>query len=152
MAARSAVTQPASADEVPQVCNPHGLEFPFSQPQLIYEGALNYNQGEGELPGTLKVGGWRLFGSFQQTGVGDNGLPIGLIGVPGEPAVLTDHGFYAILDQMIYRMPGKGDPKGVSVFGRLMGAPADGNLIEFYWEGGLTLQGMLIAAPTICWV
>lgn len=133
-------------DALPQVCNPHGLEFPFSQPLLIYEGAVNYNQGEGELAGTLKLGAWRLFGSFEQKGVGNNGLPIGLVGVPGEPAE-HDYGFYAILDQMIYRKPGKGDPKGVSVFGRLMGAPADGNMIELYWEAGLTLQGMLDSRP-----
>jgi porin len=48
---------------------------------------------------------------------------------------------------MIYRLPGDGDPKGVSVFGRIMGAPSDGNMIEFYWEVGLTMNGILASRP-----
>ena len=48
---------------------------------------------------------------------------------------------------MIYRLPGEGDPKGVAVFGRIMGAPSDGNMIELYWEAGLTMQGMLASRP-----
>ncbi len=78
--------------------------------------------------------------------IGNNGLPIGLVGVPGELAE-HDRAFYAILDQMIYRLPGDGDPKGVAVFGRIMGAPSDGNMIELYWEAGLTMNGMLSSRP-----
>jgi porin len=131
---------------IPQECNPHGLLFPFTSPLLMYEAGLNYNQGEGQLPGTLKVGAWRYFGSFEQQSIGNNGLPIGLVGVPGVLAE-NDYGFYAILDQMIYRLPGDGDPKGVSVFGRFMTAPSEGNMIELYWEAGLTMQGMLASRP-----
>lgn len=58
-----------------------------------------------------------------------------------------DYGFYAILDQMIYRLPGEGDPKGVSVFGRFMTAPPEGNMIELYWEAGLTMNGFLASRP-----
>lgn len=133
-------------EDLPQVCNPHGLDFHIHDPLLMIEAAVNYNQGEGQLPGTLKVGTWRLFGSFEQTSIGNNGLPIGLVGVPGELAE-HDRAFYAILDQMIYRLPGEGDPKGVAVFGRIMGAPSDGNMIELYWEAGLTINGMLSSRP-----
>jgi len=135
-----------NCDPLVQECNPHGLLFPFTSPLLMYEGDLNYNQGEGQLPGTLKLGAWRYFGSFEQQSVGNNGLPIGLVGVPGELAE-NDYGFYAILDQMIYRLPGEGDPKGVSVFGRFMTAPPDGNMIELYWEAGLTMNGLLASRP-----
>ena len=68
-------------EDLPQVCNPNGLDFPFSQPLLLYEGAIKYNQGEGELAGTLKLGAWRYFGSFLPQSVGNNGLPIGLVPV-----------------------------------------------------------------------
>jgi hypothetical protein len=68
------------------------LLFPFTQPLLIYEAAINYNQEKGELPGTLKLGAWRLSGSFEQQTVGNNGLPIGLVGVPDNPAD-HDRGF-----------------------------------------------------------
>ncbi len=43
--------------ELPQVCNPHGLDFNFSSPLLMAEMGIRYNQGEGELAGTLKLGG-----------------------------------------------------------------------------------------------
>ncbi len=40
---------------------------------------------------------------------------------------------------MIYRVPGDGDPKGITVFGRLIGAPSEGNMIELYWSSRLHL-------------
>ena len=51
-------------EDLPQVCNPNGLDFPFSQPLLLYEGAIKYNQDEGELAGTLKLGHVALFRQF----------------------------------------------------------------------------------------
>src|SRR5262249_18771274 len=42
-------------DEDPQVCNRHGLDFPINAPPLLMvEGAFRYNQGDGQLPGTVK--------------------------------------------------------------------------------------------------
>lgn len=131
---------------LPQECNPNGLDFPLNDPLLMIEAAIKYNQGEGELPGTLKLGGWKLYGSFEQTATGTGGLPIGLQPVPGVLAE-HDHALYLVLDQMIYRLPGDDDPKGVSVFGRLIGAPSEGNMIELYWEAGLTFEGLWSARP-----
>jgi porin len=131
---------------LPQECNPDGLSFHIDDPLLMIEAAIKYNQGEGELAGTLKLGAWRLFGSFEQSQTGSAGLPIGLQPVPGEVAD-HDRAFYVILDQMLYRLPGKGDPKGISIFGRAMAAPSDGNMIELYWEAGLTFEGLWSARP-----
>jgi porin len=132
--------------DLPQECNPDGLSFHIHDPLLMIEAAIKYNQGEGELPGTLKIGAWREFGSFEQGSTGTGGLPIGLQPVPGEVA---DHNraFYVILDQMLYRLPGKGDPKGIAFVGRAMTAPSDGNMIELYWEAGLTFEGLWSARP-----
>ncbi len=58
-----------------------------------------------------------------------------------------NYGLYAILDQMIYRMPGEGDPKGISVFGRVIGAPSNRNLVDLYWEAGITFFGILPSRP-----
>jgi hypothetical protein len=49
---------------------------------LMYEADLNYNQGGGQLPGTLKFGAWRFFGSFEQQSVGNNGLRSASWGFP----------------------------------------------------------------------
>lgn len=134
------------AEDLPQVCNPNGFSFPLNAPLVLAEAGYAYNQGKDQLPGTLKFGTWRLFGSFEQGAIGNNGLPIGLQPVPGQ---VTDHdyAFYAILDQMLYRLPGEGDPKGVAVFGRVIGAPDYGNMIAHYVEGGLTFTGMAAARP-----
>jgi porin len=133
-------------DELPQECNPHGTLFPFTSPLLMYEAQIKYNQGEGGLAGQLKLGAWRDFGTFVPTSVGNNGLPIGLTGVPGQAAE-KNYGYYAIWDQMVYRMPGKGDPRGVTLFGTYIWAPPEGNLIEHYFEAGFTLKGLLDARP-----
>ena len=123
--------------EDPQDCNDHGLDFPTADPKLLmFEGAYKYNQGNGELPGTIKVGGWRNYGSFLHQRLDANGGEIAISG--NDPAVLNgDHGLYAILDQMIYRLQGAGDPKGVSIFGRIIGAPEDRNPVAYLLGGRL---------------
>jgi porin len=118
-----------------QICNKHGLDFEFNGPPLLFaEGAFKYHQGTGQLPGTIKVGGWNHFGDFETL---------------RDPNRIIDgnYGLYAIVDQMIYRMPGGGDPKGISVFGRVIGAPADRNLVDFYWEVGMTFFGVMPSRP-----
>jgi porin len=100
----------------------------------MFEGAYKYNQDNGEIPGTIKVGG--LHQRLDARG--------GEIAITGnDPAVRNgDHGLYAILDQMNYRLPGESGPKGVS-FGRIVGAPEDRNPVAFYWEGGFTFTGLM---------
>jgi porin len=127
-------------DDDPQVCNKHGLDFPINAPPLLMvEGAFRYNQGDGQLPGTVKLGGYHNFGSFEHVRLSEAGVPID----DNNPAAVIngDYGLYAIIDQMIYRIPGK-DPKGIAVFGRLIGAPSDRNTIGLYAEGGVTFTGM----------
>ena len=46
-------------------------------------------------------------------------------------------------------MPGSEDPKGVGVFARVMGAPSDRNLVDFYADGGVTFTGMIPGRPTM---
>jgi porin len=131
---------------IPQVCNPNGLAFPFSDPLLLVEGAYKYNQGAGELAGTVKLGAWRLFSTFLPESIGNNALPIALPAVPGEVAD-QDLAVYAILDQMLYRVPGSSDGRGIAFFGRVIGAPSEGNMIEFYFDGGFTFNGLSQARP-----
>jgi porin len=133
-------------DVLPQECNPYGVLFPFTSPLLMYEAGIKYNQREGELAGHLKLGAWRYFGTFVPQAVGNNGLPIGLEAAPGTVAI-QDYGFYALLDQMVYRLPGAGAPKGITLFGSYMIAPPNGNLIGDYWEAGVTFKGMLSGRP-----
>jgi porin len=131
---------------VPQKCNPNGLAFPFSDPLLFVEGAYKYNQGEGELARTFKLGGYRLFSAPEQQSFGNNALPIALPAIPGEFAD-QDGAIYFILDQMLYRLPGDGYPNGIAFFARAAAAPSEGNMIQGYWEAGLTFSGICDRRP-----
>lgn len=133
-------------DEVPQDCNPNGLLFPFTAPLFIAETSIKYNQGEGELAGKLKLGTYRYFGTFVPQAVGNNGLPIGLFSPTGSVAD-KDYGFYALLDQMIYRVPGSIEQRGVTLFGSYIVAPPEGNLIQHYFEAGVTAHGLFDDRP-----
>jgi porin len=123
---------PPDAD--PQRCNDHGLDFPFGDGALIMaEGFYKFNQGEGRLPGTVKVGGWVHTGDVEK--LANPGLIEG-----------NNHGIYAIWDQMVARLDGEG--RNVAIFARVIGAPDDVNEIDFYAEGGLTITGPFAGRPS----
>lgn len=96
----------------------------------MYEAAYGYKLGS--LPGTVKGGGWVHFGDFE--------------GVRSGNIIDGNYGFYGIVDQLIYRLPGDED-KGVGFFGRLIGSPSDRNTVDFYAEAGLTFSGLIAARP-----
>ena len=126
----------------PQICNNDGLDFSLdSPPLLMVEGAYKYNQAQ-PLPGTLKLGGWNHFGTFEDLRFGSGRSPIAETGNPGRP-LDNDWGFYGIIDQLVWRVPGSKDPRGVGVFARVMGAPSDRNVVDFYADGGVTFTGMI---------
>jgi porin len=136
---------PDCASSDPQVCNSDGLDFSLDAPPLLMvEGAYKYNQDR--LAGTLKLGGWNNFGTFEDQRFDSGGGLIAVTGNPGKP-IDNDWGLYGIIDQLIWRVPGSEDPVGVGVFARVMGAPQDQNLIDFYFDGGVTFTGMIRGRP-----
>ena len=135
---------PCGSDD-PQVCNSNGLDFELDDPPLLMvEGAYKYNQER--LAGTVKLGGWNHFGDFEHQRFSAGGNLIAVTGDPGKP-LDNDWGFYGIIDQLIWRLPGSEEAKGVALFGRVIGAPSDRNLIDFYADGGVTFSGMIRSRP-----
>jgi porin len=130
----------------PQICNSDGLDFRLDDPPLLMiEGSYKYNQ-DGRLPGTLKLGGWNHFGKFEHQRIDSGGVPIAISFNSGRP-IDGDWALYAIVDQLVWRMPGSEDPKGIGIFGRVIGAPSAQNLVDFYADGGLTFTGMIPRRP-----
>jgi porin len=124
----------------PQLCNNNGLDFLFDSPPLLMaEGSYKYKQDE--LTGTIKLGGWNHFGNFSAP---SGGLPLTVTGLP--EVIHNDYGLYVIVDQAVWRVPGS-DAKGVDLFGRIMGAPSDRNLVDFYVDGGVNFSGMVPRRP-----
>jgi porin len=138
-------SKPCAAGD-PQLCNPNGFDFDLdADPLLMAEGDYSYTLA-GKLPGTVKVGGWNNFGQFPDLRFDAGGNPIAVSGLPGRP-IRDNYGVYGIIDQLVWREPGGGDPQGVGVFGRIMGAPSDQNLVDFYADMGLTFTGMIPGRP-----
>jgi porin len=125
----------------PQRCNDHGLEFRFDDPPLLFaEAAYKYKSG------TVKLGGWNHFGTFENQRFDSGGALIAVTGNAGRP-LDNNWGLYGVIDQWVWRMPGSEGSKGVAVFARVMGAPDDRNLVDFYSDMGITFIGMIPGRP-----
>jgi porin len=130
---------------------PTGTVFSFRGGAfVIAEASYLPNQGKNAngLPGAYRIGGWwhtsPRFGDqrFDNTGQSlasptSTGIPLNHTG---------DQGFYGVIDQMLYRVPGTED-QGLSAFLRAGGVPNDRNLISFYADGGLLYKGLVPRRP-----
>ena len=130
---------------------PTGTVFSFRGGAfIIAEASYLPNQGKNAngLPGAYRIGGWwhtsPRFGDqrFDNTGQSlasptSTGIPLNHTG---------DQGFYGVIDQMLYRVPGTED-QGLSAFLRAGGVPNDRNLISFYADGGLLYKGLVPRRP-----
>ena len=127
-------------DADPQALDPNGTSFRVTDPPLaIAEAALTYGDKDGTLlPGTVKFGGWEHFGRFAEDVPTAAGLTLGA----GTGSLRGNDGIYGIVDQTLYRVPGREDGS-VSVFARLSGSPGDRNLVSFYADAGVTEQGLV---------
>ena len=85
------------------------------------------------MPGTVKIGGWNHFGTFHDQRFDSGGMPIAVNLNSGRP-IEGDWAIYGIIDQLIWRVPDSKEPKGIGLFGRVIGAPTDQNLVDFYAE------------------
>lgn len=112
----------------------------------------NHRDDESGLPGQLKTGAWFQTGQSADALAGTTSS--------------GNCGFYAVLDQMLYREPssptglgreGKAvasgkknmlpteekSDQGLGCFGRIGFAPADRNFVCFYFDTGLTYKGLV---------
>jgi porin len=130
--------------------NPGGGAFDDDAQYLDRNGALfNLNTGAlfiaelqyatkiGGLDGSYKIGGWYDTGFFPDQEFGTDGLSLANPASNGNP--LMHHGnysLYGVVDQTLWKSAGA---QSVNVFARIMGAPDDQNLIDFSFNGGVTM-------------
>ena len=57
-----------------------------------------------------------------------------------------DAGFWAVLEQQVYKLPGS-DDRGVGAFARVSAAPPDRNLIDRYADAGVEFIGLSDERP-----
>ena len=131
----------------PAQCNRHGLDFRLGDPPLLYgETALSHRYIGRDLPGKIKIGGWRHFGEFEDQRRDDGGGRLG--SSMGNPLLHEgNHGFFLVMDQKVYRRPGSDELAGLSVFARLAGSPSEFNQVDFYVDAGFVFTGLHPARP-----
>jgi porin len=140
---------PGPGDE--QLRNRYGLNFRVNDPPFVIgeaEFQRNTDKKDEGLATTFKIGGWGHLGDFndQRFGVGGSLLanPLGG-GVPLQHR--GNSGFYAVIDQQLYRPKGGDSQSGVSVFSRVSISPSDRNLIDRYIDGGVVFAGLIPQRP-----
>jgi porin len=136
----------------PQRCNDNGLDFRLGDSTFaIAELQFKYNQDKGAsgLPGVVKLGAWKHFGTFADQRFDANGVSLADTvnsTSTGKPRH-GNHAVYAILDQRIYQGSGSAS---INLFARFSALPSDRNLIDTYVDGGLNFTGLVPGRPDDC--
>ncbi|PKU21442.1 carbohydrate porin [Telmatospirillum siberiense] len=94
----------------------------------------------GELPATVKLGGWYHSARFDDLRYDVDGDKIGATGADPRRNV-NNYGLYGVIDKMLIAKPDTED-QGLSGFLRMAGAPDDRNLVSFYVDTGLNYKGL----------
>jgi porin len=133
-------------DPDPQRLNRTGTNFRTHDPALVIaEAAYAYNT-DGDpttLPGTVTLGGWQNFGRFEDLRLDTSGRSLADPASTGIARRLRGNaGMYAILDQTLYREPGKEEDEGLSAFMRASFSPTRSSLIDYYVDAGLAYKGL----------
>lgn len=129
----------------PQERDRYGVNFRVNDPPLLLgqiQYAWNNKKGDPNPAGQIKFGGWRHFGAFADLQLASNGISLAAPTSSGTPLLLSgDIGGWAVFEQKLYCVP-QSDDRGIGVFVRLSGAPADRNLIDLYADTGVEFIGL----------
>ncbi len=94
------------------------------------------------LAGTYKLGAWYDSGKFPDQRFTASGLSLADPQGNGIARMVNNnYSIYAVADQAIWRQ--EGGSRMVAIFGRLMGAPGDCNLIDWSLNAGVNVTGLL---------
>jgi porin len=140
---------PGPGDE--QLRNKYGLNFRVQDPPfMIGEVQLrrNTDKDDERLATTLKLGSWGHVGRFNDQRYAVGGF---LLADPAGSGIPLQHrgnsGFYAVIDQQLYRPKGGDAQSGISLFTRMSISPSDRNLIDRYIDGGILFAGLIPGRP-----
>ncbi len=129
-----------------QVLDPNGLQFNLNTGAL-WLGELQYATRIDGLPGSYKLGVWYDSGEFPDEFLAADGLSQADPRSGGVPLLHRgNRSVYAVVDQTLWRSSARLSRR-LNLFGRIMRAPSDRNLIDWSFNGGLTLDDPLPGRP-----
>ena len=109
----------------------------------LYIAEYQYCASPFGLAGTYKVGMWYDTGGFPDQRYGTDGLSLANPSSNGNPIMHHgDYSPYAVVDQTVWQSASDSS-RNVNLFGRVMGAPDAQNLIDFFYNGGVTMAAPL---------
>lgn len=129
--------------------NRTGLSFRLNDAPLVM-GEVQFRAvpGPDGLGRSLKLGGYRHFGRFEDYRYDRTGLPLAN---PRSGGSARRHagtsGVYAVVDAQLYRPAGGNESDGMSAYARLSTSPSDRNLIDLWADGGIVVTGMIPGRP-----
>jgi porin len=129
-------------DDDAQALDHNGAKFNLNTGALFIA-EYQYSAKPVGLPGTYKLGFWYDTGSFPNQRYGTDGLSLANPASNGEPLMHhSNHSIYAVVDQTVWQSASDSS-RNLNAFGRIMGAPDAQNLVDFFFNGGLTLAAPL---------
>lgn len=130
----------------PQLRDHAGTSFVLNQGVFVIgevQYSINGEENAAGPPGTYKLGAWYNSNQFADQRYANDGLLLANPASNGVALLRTNAwSMYAIADQMVWREPGTKD-QGVGVFGRVMGASSDRNLVNVFVNVGATWKGAI---------
>ena len=123
--------------------NRHGTTFSLDG-GTFYLGEVQYAIDSGDdagLPGVVKLGAWYHTGDFADQRFDTGGRSLADPASNGVAATNRgNYGIYGVVDRMVWKEPGSED-RGLTLFLRAGGVPADRNQIHLYADGGAAYKG-----------
>ena len=126
--------------------NHHGTTFSLDG-GTFYIGEVQYAINRGEdaagLPGVVKLGAWYHLGDFADQRFDTAGRSLADPNSNGTAANNRgNYGIYGVVDQRVWQESDSED-RGLNLFMRAGGVPADRNQIDLYVDGGAAYKGLI---------
>lgn len=125
-----------------QALDAGGTKFNLNTGALVIA-ELQYAARISGLSGTYKIGGWYDTGFFPDQLTGTDGLPLAAADSNGNPVMHHgNYSLYAVVDQTVWQSA-VDHTRTLNVFGRIIGAATNRNLVDFFFNGGVTFTAPL---------
>jgi porin len=118
-------------------------EFQYAVNQPVVGDMVTTATPPSGLPGTYKLGFWYDTAFFPDQRFGTDGLSLANPDSNGDPEMHKgNYSIYGVMDQTIWQSSAHSS-RNLNIFARIMGAPDNQNLIDFSFNGGVTLAAPL---------